>query len=72
MAYTIDQLLGYVYLTGLVEAVKTGIPNVLPPQFWSIKKQTLKNMGRYTRVAGTRRTARRIEYSSATRKRERQ
>lgn len=70
MAYTLEQLLGYVYLTGLVEAVKTGIPNVLPPQFWSIKKQTLKNMGRYTRVQGTRRTARRIEYSAATRKRE--
>jgi hypothetical protein len=60
--------LGYVYLTGLIEAVKTGIPNVLPPEFMSITKETLRDQGRYTRVAGTRRTARRAEYGAPSRR----
>jgi hypothetical protein len=69
MAFSLEQLLGYVYLTGLIEAIKTGIPDLLPAEFKTIKKDTLKDMGRYTRVAGTRRTARRIEYGAPTRKR---
>ncbi len=48
--------------------MKTGIPNVLPSEFLSIKKETLRDQGRYTRVTGTRRTARRAEYGSASRR----
>ena len=70
MAYTLEQLLGHVYLTGLIENVKTGIPDVLPKEFGAIRKETIKDMGRYTRVAGTRRVAKRIEYGAATRKTE--
>lgn len=64
MAKTIEQILGYVYLTGLVEAVKTGIPDVLPPEFASITKDTLADQGRYTRVTGTRRTSRQVHYGA--------
>ncbi|MDE2097153.1 MAG: hypothetical protein KGL39_07895 [Patescibacteria group bacterium] len=61
---TIQQILGWVYLTGIVEAIKTGIPDVLPPEFYTIKKDTLMDQGRYTRVEGTRQTARRVNYGA--------
>ena len=33
MSKTLDQLLGYVYLTGIMQRIKTGIPDVLPSAF---------------------------------------
>lgn len=70
MAKTLQQILGYVYLTGLVEDIKTGVPDILPPAFWNLKTETLGDQGRYTRYAGTRQTARRVEYGSSSRKRQ--
>jgi len=69
MAKTLEQVLGYVYLCGIVEDVKTGIPDVLPPKFWANKKGTLGDQGRYTRYAGTRQTARRVEYGAPSMRR---
>lgn len=69
MAKTIEQLLGYVYLTGVIQRIKSGIPDFLPAPFASIKKQVLGNSGRYTRTFGTRRLATRAEYGAAARKR---
>lgn len=69
MAKTLEQILGYVYLTGLVEDIKTGIPKVLPEAFWNVKGETLYDQGRYTRYSGTRRTARRVEYGSPAHRR---
>src|ERR1700676_2889679 len=63
-ALTLEQVLGYVYLTGLIQNIKTGIPDVLPPQFQTIKKKTLGIQGRYTRVQGTRTTARLVQYGA--------
>lgn len=48
----------------MVEAVKTGIPDVLPTEFATVTKDTLSDQGRYTRVTGTRQTSRRVEYGS--------
>lgn len=67
---TIEQLLGYVYLTGLIQAIKTGIPKVLPEGFWTISSDTLADQGRYTRVTGTRKLARRVEYGAPALRRE--
>lgn len=69
MAMSLEQVLGYVYLTGVIQAVKTGIPDLLPKQFQSIKKQTMGDKGRYTQVRGTRATARLAMYGSAAQKR---
>lgn len=69
MAKTVEQILGYVYLTGLIQAVKTGIPDVLPKQFQTVKKTTIGDAGRYTQVSGTRATARQAMYGSAAVKR---
>ncbi len=69
MAKTIEQILGYVYLTGLIQAVKTGIPDVLPAAFQTVKKTTIGDAGRYTQVRGTRQTARLAMYGSPAVKR---
>lgn len=58
---TIDQVLGYVTLTGLIQKVKTGIPDVLPPAFQSLTKKVLGDAGRYTQVIGTRQVAHQVE-----------
>lgn len=65
MAKTIEQLLGYVYLTGVIQRIQSGIPDVLPSAFNTVKKQILGNSGRYTITFGTRKVARRAEYGSA-------
>lgn len=62
-------MLGYVYLTGVIQRIKTGIPDMLPAPFTSIKKQVLGNSGRYTRTFGVRTLAPRSEYGAAARKR---
>jgi hypothetical protein len=64
MAKTLEQILGWVFLTGLVKSIKTGIPDVLPGEFWNTTKDTLMDQGRYTQVTGTRRTSRRVEYGA--------
>jgi hypothetical protein len=63
-ALTLEQVLGYVYLTGLIKNITTGIPDVLPAPFKTIVKKTLGIQGRYTRVQGTRATARLVQYGS--------
>ena len=63
-AKTLEQILGYVYLTGVIQKVKTGIPDNLPPAFQSVMKRVVGDAGRYVQVSGTRATARRTEYGS--------
>ncbi len=72
MAKTLQQLLGYTYLTGLVEEIKTGVPDLLPPAFsgGATKKGTIGDQGLYTRYAGTRQASRRTEYGAPSRRRE--
>lgn len=66
---TLQQILGYVSLTGVIQGVKTGIPDNLPPAFMRTKRSVLADQGRYTRVTGTRQTARQNQYGSPARNR---
>ena len=68
MAKTIQQVLGYVYLTSLVEEIKTGIPNMVPDEFYSTKDQCVADAVRHVRVAGTRQTARQSLYGAPPRR----
>jgi hypothetical protein len=70
VARALEQILGYVYLTGLIEAIKTGIPDLLPPAFYNTKSQTVKDQGLYTRTEGRRTLARRVEYGAPAVERE--
>lgn len=69
-SYTLEEVLGYVALTGTIQATTTGIPNPLPNGFMNIKKPTIGDSARYTRVTGTRRTAHLSMYGAPARKRE--
>lgn len=60
----LEQILGYVPLTGTIQTVKTGIPQPLPEEFFNVTKTTIGNVGRYTQLAGVRNTARRVEYGA--------
>lgn len=65
MAKTIQEILGYVSLTGLIQAVKTGIPDRLPDGYKRKGRQVVGDAGRYTQVRGTRQTARATMYGAA-------
>jgi hypothetical protein len=69
MAKTIQDLLGYTSLSGISEAVKTGVPDVLPDAFWTTKSRTVGDAGEYTRYEGTRQTMKRTEYGASSTKR---
>lgn len=62
---TIQQILGYVPLTGLIQATVSGIPNTLPPGFMKKSRDVLGDQGLYTRVTGERRTARVVKYGAS-------
>src|SRR6185312_2901586 len=61
---TIQQILGYVSLTGVIQKTKTGIPDNLPAPFQSITKKVLGDAGRYAQVVGTRQAARLAMYGA--------
>lgn len=68
MAKSLNEIIGYVTLTGQIEEIKTGIPDVLPPEFRTITKEVVGDSGRYTLMQGTRQTARRTEYDAPARR----
>jgi len=68
VASTIEQVLGYVNLTGTIQVTTTGIPDPLPQAFHNIKRGTLADIGRYTRVTGTRTTSQTSLYGSPSRR----
>lgn len=67
MSKSLEQILGYVALTGTIQATKTGIPNPLPPAFSANPRPTIGDSGRYTQVTGTRTTARQAMYGAPAR-----
>lgn len=69
MAYNLQQLLGQVTLTGLVNATTDGIPDPLS-MFDGAKRNVTGDAGRYTRVTGQRKTARTVKYGAAAVERE--
>jgi len=66
MAYSIEQILGYVPLTAAVEKVKAGVPRLLPPEFYrrNPADQVLGNKARLINYTGTRKNAQVLPYAS--------
>jgi len=69
MAKSLQQVLGYLTLTGAVQTTTSGIPQPLPEAFMKATKKAEGNKSRYTRVTGERRVARIAKYGSPARER---
>lgn len=69
MAFSIEQLLGYVPLTAAVEQVKQGVPRVLPEAFYRRNPgdRVLGNKARLVNYKGTRKNARIAPYGAPPR-----
>jgi len=67
MPYSVVDLLSYVPLMEPVETIKTGIPNVLPPEFFSVTEEILGNVAEVVELPGTRKVARVAPYGSPPR-----
>ena len=70
MAKTLKQILGGKNLTGVVQGVKGGIPNVLPAEFFNLTRPVEGDQATYRKVNGTRKTARLAMYGAPSRIRE--
>lgn len=69
MSKSIQQILAAPILTGLIQAIKPGLPNPLPPQMMSLVDKTVPaNYGTYTVVEATRKTARLVQYGSPSKR----
>ena len=64
MAKSLQELLGYTTLTGLIQATVPGVPDVLPPSFDSFSKNVLMDRGEYTKRTGNRGVARRQKFGA--------
>lgn len=62
--FSVSDLLTYRPLMRPIETVKTGIPNVLPPEFFSVKEDVLGHQAEVVELPGTRRVARVAPYGS--------
>jgi hypothetical protein len=60
----IEQILGYVPLTGVIQATKSGIPNLLPPELMRKSRDVIGDSGLYTQVTGERRLASLTHYGA--------
>lgn len=69
MAFSIEQILGFVPLTAAVEKVKSGVPRVLPEAFYRRNPgdQVLGNKARMINFKGTRKNARLAPYGAPPR-----
>ena len=70
MSQTLDQILGGANLTGVIQQTLTGIPDVFPASFYASRKPVDGDTAEYTRVDGTRQTARIAAYGSPSQQRE--
>ena len=69
MAKTLQQILGYENLCGVITDPKAAVPDdILPPSFfnYAAAKKAEGNTGKYLRIEGTRQTARLVEYGAAS------
>jgi len=70
MGKTLQELLGFENLTGVVQDPKGGIPaDVLPPAFLTVRKPIEGNTAKWFAVQGTRRTARLVQYGAPSQRR---
>ena len=70
MSQTLDQIIGGVNLTGVIQQTTTGIPDVFPAGFYASTQTVDGDTAEYTRVSGTRATARIAAYGSPSQNRE--
>lgn len=69
MAYSIEEILGFVPLTAAIEKVKNGLPKILPPAFYN-RNPAFRLVGDKTRrvnYSGTRKNARILPYGAPPR-----
>lgn len=70
MSQTLDQILGGANLTGVIQQTTTGIPDVFPAGFYASRRPVDGDTAEYTRIDGTRQTARIAAYGSPSQQRE--
>jgi len=68
MATTLEDLIGYEVLTGVIQSPDDGIPNIWPASFMSTTQNVDGKDAKWLKVASTRRNARAVNYGSASRK----
>lgn len=71
-AADIRSVLSYRNLTGLIQNPKGGIPTTLPPAFMNTTRRVEGDSATYTRIRGTRKTARMVMYGNPSMRREMQ
>ena len=64
MSFPIEQVLGFVPLMQVIEAVRPGIPNPLPASFMTVTDRVEGDRALLTRTYGQRKLANRIPYGS--------
>lgn len=64
MSKTIQQILGGGNMTGVIQSVKSGLPNLLPPGFTTPTRKVVGNTARYRKVEGGRELARLVQYGA--------
>ena len=71
MAKTIQEILGGKNLTGVIQGVQAGVPqDLLPPALLATTRTVEGDYGTYTKVDGTRKTARLAQYGSPSQQRQ--
>jgi hypothetical protein len=70
MSQTLDQILGGPNLTGVIQQTSTGIPDVFPASFYASRRPVDGDTAEYTRIDGSRQTARIAAYGSPSQQRE--
>ncbi len=66
---SLQDVLGGPNLCGVIQGTTTGIANAFPPGFYQVDKTVDRDTGTYTRVHGTRTTARMAAYGSPSQQR---
>lgn len=69
-AATLEQILFYRNLTGVIRLIKSGIPNALPAEYMSVGKKVPGNRAEYYRITGTRKLARMVQFGAPALRRE--
>jgi hypothetical protein len=60
----LQQILGYDFLSGAYDKIKTGVPMPLPAQFYAVTKQEQDNQARYVERTGTRQVSQSTRYGA--------
>lgn len=67
---TLEQILNHRNLTGVIRAVKSGIPQPLPAEFFRVNRRVSGNKAEYFKISGNRQVARIAQYGSPAQRRE--